>query len=124
MTVLVDSDILIEVSRGQNTQIVSQWLELGASDNAILYSPVSEAELWAGARPTEHKALRNLFGALICVPIDAETGKQAGDYLRQYRKSHGLELGDALIASAALLNRATLWTRNRKHYPMKELLFH
>ena len=34
-----------------------------------------------------------------------------------------MELGDALIASAALLNRASLWTRNRKHYPMKELMF-
>jgi len=53
-----------------------------------------------------------------------EVGRQAGDYLRQYRKSHGLELGDALMASAALLNRAHLWTRDRKHYPMKELSFY
>jgi predicted nucleic acid-binding protein len=28
-----------------------------------------------------------------------------------------------LIAAAAVLNRADLWTRNRKHYPMKELMF-
>ena len=69
MTVLVDSDILIEVSRGHNSQIVAQWLELSDSDDAILYSPISEAELWAGARPSEHRALRNLFAALICVPI-------------------------------------------------------
>jgi predicted nucleic acid-binding protein len=123
MIILVDSDILIEVSRGHNSQIVAQWLELSESDSAILYSPVSEAELWAGARPPEHKVLLNLFAALICVPIDAKTGKQAGNYLRQYRKSHGMELGDALIASAAFLNSAALWTRNRKHFPMKELLF-
>jgi len=78
----------------------------------------------AGARPREYEALTNLFRALVCVPIDSETGRQAGDYLRQYRKSHGLELSDALVASVASLNRAELWTRNRKHYPMKKLSFY
>jgi predicted nucleic acid-binding protein len=92
MTVLVDSDILIEVSRGRDPEIVSKWLELGQSNDAILYSPVSVAELWAGARTNEHHALRNLFATLVCAPMDSETGKQAGDYLRQYRKSHGVEL--------------------------------
>ncbi len=124
MTVLVDSDILIEVSRGQDREILSKWTELSRSDNPVLCSPVTVAELWAGARPREHEALTNLFRALLCVPIDSETDRQAGDYLRQYRKSHGLELGDALIAAAALLNRAELWTRNRKHYPMEELSFY
>jgi predicted nucleic acid-binding protein len=124
VTILVDSDILIEVSRGKDQDIVSRWTELGRSDNLILYSPVTVAELWAGARPREYEALANLFRVLVCAPIDNETGRQAGDYLRQYRKSHGVELGDALIASAALLNRAELWTRNRKHYPMKELSFY
>ena len=124
MTILVDSDILIEVSRGKDQGIVSRWTELGRSDTLILYSPVTVAELWAGARPREYEALANLFRALVCAPIDNETGRQAGDYLRHYRKSHGVELGDALIASAALLNRAELWTRNRKHYPMKELSFY
>jgi predicted nucleic acid-binding protein len=123
MSVLVDSDILIEVSRGRDSDLVSRWTGLSRSDVDILYSPVSAAELWAGARPAEHDALNHLFGALTCVPIDADTGRQAGDYLRRYRKSHAVELGDALIAAGAVLNGATLWTRNRKHYPMKELAF-
>ncbi|MGH9632597.1 MAG: type II toxin-antitoxin system VapC family toxin, partial [Bryobacteraceae bacterium] len=89
----------------------------------VLYSPVSVAELWAGARPREHDALNNLFRALTRVPIDGEVGRQAGDYLRHYRKSHGVEIGDALIAACAVANNAKLWTRDRKHYPMKELSF-
>ena len=124
MTVLVDSDIFIEVSRGRDQHILFRWKELIDSNYPILYSPVTAAELWAGALPHEHDALTNLFRALACAPIDNETGRQAGDYLRHYRKSHSVELGDALIASAALLNRAKLWTRNRKHYPMKDLLFY
>jgi predicted nucleic acid-binding protein len=123
MTVLVDSDILIEVSRGRDRDILAKWKELSQSDSAILYSPVTAAELWAGARLREHDALEKLFQALHCAVIDSETGRQAGDYLRQYRNRHGVELGDALIAAAAVLNRADLWTRNRKHYPMKELMF-
>ena len=123
MTVLVDSDILIEVSRGRDAEIVSRWLDLSKSDAAVLFSPVSAAELWAGARPKEHTALDNLFRALACAPIDAEVGYQAGIYLRQFRRSHGVEVADALIAASAVANHADLWTRNRKHYPMKDVSF-
>jgi len=123
MSVLVDSDILIEVSRGKDADLISRWTELSRSDVVILYSPVNAAELWAGARPAEYDALNNLFSMLECAPMDAATGRQAGDYLRRYRKSHAVELGDALIAACAVLNGAALWTRNRKHYPMKDLRF-
>jgi predicted nucleic acid-binding protein len=122
-SVLVDSDILIEVSRGRNADIVARWMDLSNSDDAVLYSAVSVAELWAGARPKEHEALRNLFLALTCAPIDEEAGRRAGLYLHQYRRSHTLELADALIAAGAVANGAELWTRNRKHYPMKEIVF-
>jgi predicted nucleic acid-binding protein len=121
MTILVDSDILIEVLRGRDTRIVEDWLKWCASTGPILYSPVSQAELWAGARPGEREAIANLFQALECVPIDGEIGHLAGDYLRQYQRSHSLELGDALIAASAVLRNAAIWTRNRKHYPMRAL---
>jgi predicted nucleic acid-binding protein len=123
MTVLVDSDILIEVSRGKDALLVAKWLDLSRSDALILFSPVTAAELWAGARPSEHAALEALFDALVCSPLDAAIGRHAGDYLRRFRKSHSVEPGDALIAATAVANGAMLWTRNRKHYPMKELEF-
>src|SRR5215472_17116182 len=123
MTVLVDSDILIEVSRGKNAAVVAAWLELSNSDPAVLYSPVSVAELWAAARPSEHDALNHLFEGLACVPIDAEVGRQAGLYVQRYRRSHRVEVADALIAASAVASHAELWTRNRKHYPMKEVQF-
>lgn len=121
--VLVDSDILIEVSRGSNADIVARWIELSNSDNLVLYSPVSVAELWAGARPKEYEALRKLFSALTCAPVDEAVGYEAGLYLQRYRRSHAVEVADALIAAGAVANRARLWTRNRKHYPMREIAF-
>jgi len=123
MTILVDSDILIEVTRGRNASITSRWLALGKSGVVILFSPVTSAELWAGARPTEHAALEALFDALVCVSTDTAIGRRAGDYLRLYRKSHGVELADALIAASAVERRAMLWTRNHKHYPMPDVTF-
>ncbi len=123
MSVLVDSDILIEVSRGRDSSVVAKWIELSTSDNLILFSPVTAAELWAGARTAESEGLEALFEALVCVPTDAAIGRRAGEYIQSYRKSHGVELGDALIAASAVSRDAQLWTRNRKHYPMKELVF-
>jgi predicted nucleic acid-binding protein len=124
MNVLIDSDILIEVSRGRDTALLSRWIELGQSDALILFSPVSAAELWAGARPAEHTVLEALFEALVCVPADAVVGRRAGEYLRRYQKSHAVELGDALIAASAVTSDARLWTRNRKHYPMPQVEFY
>jgi hypothetical protein len=124
MSVLIDSDIFIEVSRGRDPQLLSRWEDLGRSEEEILYSPVTAAEIWCGARPHESEALNNLFESMLCVPIDSDIGRVAGMYLRTYRKSHALASGDALIAAAATLNHAELWTRNRKHYPMKDLSFY
>lgn len=123
MTVLIDSDVLIEVTRKRNSEILGRWLELGASDAVLLYSPVTAAELWAGALPQEEKLLRGLFQALHCAVIDASVGTRAGGYLRRYQRSHSVQMGDALIAASAVQNGAALWTRNRKHFPMKEIEF-
>ena len=123
MKVLLDSDVLIEVMRGRKQELVARWVQLADSGASLLCSPVTVAELWHGARPGETEQLEDLFAALTCVPISEETGRRAGDYLRQYAPSHGVELGDALIAACASIHDAALWTRNRKHFPMKNLTF-
>jgi hypothetical protein len=123
MKLVIDSDILIEVSRGRNRDVNRDWRALAVSDAVLLCSPVTVAELWHGALPGEGDTLDHLFSALICLPVDLAIGRLAGDYLRQYHRSHGTELGDALIAATANAHNALLWTRNRKHYPMREAHF-
>jgi predicted nucleic acid-binding protein len=122
--VLIDSDVLIEVTRGRDRGIVERWAALADGEATPWCSPISAAELWHGARADEHATLSALFAALTCIPIDLEIGERAGQYLRQYAKSHSVELGDALIAATAAVHKADLWTRNRRHYPMKELTFY
>ncbi|HVA64566.1 MAG TPA: type II toxin-antitoxin system VapC family toxin [Terriglobales bacterium] len=121
--VLVDSDILIEVARGRDQDLLGRWQGLVLSEAIAAVSPVSVAELWHGARTGEHSGLRDLFVATICLSIDAAIAERAGDFLRTFHKSHGLELGDALIGAAAAVYELPLWTRNRRHYPMPDLAF-
>jgi len=79
---------------------------------------VSVTELWAGMRKGEESATGALLSALRKIPLSEEIALAAGNILRTYRRSHGTELGDALIASTAVELGATLITRNVKHYPM------
>jgi predicted nucleic acid-binding protein len=124
MNVLLDSDIVIEILRSRDPVILSQWNTLAYSGGDILFSPVTVAEVWAGARSSEHQAISRFFPMLLCAACEYETGKLAGDFLRQFYKSHNVKIGDALIAATAVLSQAALWTRNRKHYPMPGLTFY
>jgi predicted nucleic acid-binding protein len=123
VTILVDSDVLIEVFRGKNEAISMRWDALTGTETRILYSPVTAAELWAGARPNEHDRLTLLFDLLECAAIDAVAGRKAGEYVRAFAKSHSVDVPDALIAASAWSHDAAVWTRNRKHYPMPDITF-
>ena len=122
-SVLIDSDILIDVSRARDAAILSRWDQLSRGSVPLLCSPVTVAELWHEARPQEHAALQALFTAIRTIPIDVTIGIRAREYLRLFAKSHHLELGDALIAATVSIHGLELWTRNRRHYPMKDLTF-
>ena len=124
MTLFIDSDVLMEVLRGQDVGILTRWRSLAEAEAALLFSPVSAAEIWAPAQAREHVRIEQLFRPLLCVPIDCETGKLAGEYLRKFSRSHGLKTADALIAAAAIRHHAALWTRNRERYPIQELSFY
>lgn len=124
MSVLLDSDIVIEVLRGRDQVILAQWKIVADSSSPVLISPITIAEIGAGARDSERERISRLFAPLTCVGIGQKIGHLAGEYLNQYRKSHNLQIGDAIIAASATQTQAALWTRNRKHYPMSDLKFY
>jgi predicted nucleic acid-binding protein len=124
MSILLDSDVVIEILRSRNQAVLLQWEALAKTAEVVLFSPITAAEVWAGARPNEQSATSRFFNFLTCIPLDYAIGHLAGELLRQFSKSHGLKIADALIAATAIHHKAALWTRNQKHYPMPQLNFY
>jgi hypothetical protein len=118
--ILLDSDVIIAWLRGSES-VAGAVINLLASGHNLLWTPVSVAEIFAGARKTESARVETLFLILEILPISETIGKEAGRYLQKYSKSHSLELGDALIAASAIVAGHSLWTLNKKHYPMPEI---
>ena len=120
--ILLDSDVIIAWLRGSSpvATLVPELLQKG---EVLTWSPVSVAEIFAGVRRGEEGHAENLFVVLEALGLSAEIGKEAGRYLRAYSRSHGVELGDALIAATAFVNGIPLWTLNKKHYPMRDVRF-
>lgn len=120
--ILLDSDVIIAWLRG--TPPIARLIpDLLRDGHVLSWTPVSVAEIFAGARKGEEQQLENLFLVLETLPLSAAMGRKAGRYLYAYSRAHGVELGDALIAAAAHVQAVPLWTSNRRHYPMRDIRF-
>lgn len=116
-TLLVDTDVLVEYLRGRQKAI--DYLE--TLDEDLLISVISVAELFAGIRDRdEEQALGQFLLAFLTVPVTEPIAELAGSYRRQYGRTHGTGLADALIASTSVESGAELVTFNRRHFPMLE----
>ena len=120
MRIVLDSDVIIECLRG-NATVTEKLKQLYLSATIISYTPISSAEIYAGVRENERRKVKYFFDNLNFLPIDDEAGVKAGDYLRKFSKSHNVEIADALIAASAFINKAKLYTHNKKHYPMSDI---
>ena len=116
--ILVDTDVLIDFLRGREQAVSFINLE---SDRIIL-SSIVVAELYAGARggkgDTEQNTLERFLSMFRIVHVTAVIARLGGLYKRDYGRSHGVSLADAVVAATATLENAALKTLNVKHYPM------
>lgn len=112
---LLDTDVLIDFLRGQlNAQALFAKLP---TDCAV--SAVSVAELHVGVREgPERDALQLLLDTFALIDLSPTIAAQGGLLRRDWGKSHGVGLNDALIAATALSAQRVLLTLNAKHFPM------
>ncbi len=116
---LIDTDVLIDYLRDQPESI--SYLESLTPPLSI--SAVTVAELYSGVREgAERVALEEFIHSFQVVPIDEDIASRAGLIKREFGKSHGTGLADAIIAATAELTNASLVTLNRKHFSMLENL--
>ena len=113
--ILLDTDVLVDFFRGHSKAVAF----VNAHSARIILSSIVVAELYAGVKgDAEQAALENFVSLFRVVPVSAEIAKTGGLYKRDYGKSHGVGLADAILAATAEAENAELKTLNTKHYPM------
>ena len=115
MSVLVDTNIIIDYLRQHAAALA---LIDGMSGKPAI-SVASVAELYAGAatKREERRIERILLGARV-LPITLDIARAAGQHMKHYAPSHGLDDLDALIAATAEHHGLALATLNVRHFPM------
>lgn len=112
---LIDTDVLIDYLRDQAESV--RYLE--GLTPPLSVSAVTVAELYAGVRDgTERAVLDQFIDSFQVVAVDKEIAIRAGIIRRDFGKSHGTGLADAIIAATAEAQQANLVTLNNKHFQM------
>ena len=111
---LIDTDVLIWMTRGHvgaatRLQTLTPWR----------ISAVTYIELAQGCR-NKSELTRMKKGLAMSqteiLPISAPISNRAMQLIDTYFLSHGMQLGDALIAATALEHGITVLTANAKHF--------
>ena len=112
---IVDSDILIDVARGE-ADAINCLLRLEQA-SALAISAVSQMELIVGCRSKkELQDLEKFLNRYQVLKITDRISDRASDLLTQYFLSHGLLIADGLIAATALIHNESFITKNQRDF--------
>jgi hypothetical protein len=115
---IADTTVLIDWLRG-HLGARALVRSVTANGETLAGSVVSRLEVRSGSRPGEIATVERLFGVIRWAPVTAEIADLAGDYSRQYRRSHSsIGAMDYLVAATAAALGAELWTHNVRDFPM------
>lgn len=112
---IVDSDILIDVARGE-ADAINCLLRLEET-STLAISAVTQMELIVGCRnKTELKDLETFLNRYQILKIIDQISDRAVDLLEQYFLSHSLLIADGLIAATALVHNEAFITKNQRDF--------
>jgi predicted nucleic acid-binding protein len=111
---LLDTCVLIDYFR-HHAPACSFIENLG---DVLTLSAMTVAELYRGVRPQEMDMLEFFLSQCTILPVNKEIAKVGGLIEKQYAKSHGTDMVDALLAATAQEHTLRLVTLNTKHFPM------
>jgi len=121
MAFLVDTDVLIDISRGSGS--AADFVD--DLNGEVFIARISAMELIIGARDRRDQDVIQKFISLFqLAELSDVIGRDAYAQAKRYSKSYGLSLADAPIAATATTNDFTLVSRNEKHFgPIADLKF-
>jgi len=109
---LIDTDILIDVSKGNK----NAFLFLSSLENASV-SIINSMELIVGARNNAEKnEIEKFLSQYNFIYINERVCSLAYNLLKKFSLTHGLTIPDSLIAATAISNNLNLVTKNEKHF--------
>jgi hypothetical protein len=112
---LIDTDVMIDFLRGHPKAVAL----VKKHSSRIILSSIVTAELYAGVRGDEElDTLDNLVSLFRVIPVSPSLARAGGLNKRDYSKTHGVGLADAIVAATCEAENAELKTLNVKHYPM------
>jgi len=122
MRAYIDSDVLIWQLRGDAK--ASRFLKNIRDEGAY--------ELWTGAlqraeivffmQKDEESKTGLLLSQFQTAAVDRSIVDTAGRLFRKWHPSHNIDINDALLAATALETGGHIFTLNKKHYPMPEVI--
>ena len=112
---LLDTCVVIDHLRGR----VEASDFISRLETRPTVSTVTIAEVFAGLRSQgAEQVARSFFVSCEVLPVDLFVAEAGGNLKRHYQASHGMDLGDALIAATAEHHGLSLATLNVRHFPM------
>src|SRR4030042_114525 len=113
--ILLDTDVLIDFFRGHGKAVAF----VNTNSSRIILSAIVVAELYAGIKgETELTVIEKFISLFRVIPVTSEIAKIGGLFRRDYGRSRGLGLADAIIAATCEVEKAELKTLNIQHCPM------
>ncbi|MCK5808791.1 type II toxin-antitoxin system VapC family toxin [bacterium] len=114
MTVLCDTNIIIEVFKG-NLETIKLINKIGLANISI--SSITAMELLYGAlNKRELSKIKKNINSLRIIDFNEEISGTALSLIESYAKSHNLQIPDAIIAATALFYETPLLTYNLKDF--------
>jgi predicted nucleic acid-binding protein len=121
MLYLLDTDVLIDYSRGIEpaTSTILGWID---GTDTVAVCAITVAEFYAGLMEAQASSWTPFFASLPYWHISRVAAMRAGEYRHRFaRAGHSLTTTDALLAAVAVEQGATLVTRKVKDFPMEGL---
>lgn len=110
--ILVDTDVLIEVFRG-NEDLDKELNQNNCSISVVTFVELILAE---NISRKEIKLIDSYLEGFQFHHISEKISKLAMDLVKEYSPSHNLKLADSLIAATGLINELSLFTFNKKDF--------
>jgi len=122
MKAFIDSDILIWHLRGEKKahRFLRRLRDKGTYD--LWTGAMQRAEIVFFMRNNEEEQTMLLLSQFQTQPVDQSLIDEAGILFRKWNPSHGVDVNDAILAASARRTGGMIFSLNKKHYPMPDVL--